>query len=260
MIDEPDATAPNAPCAAFNPKAAIAGLVNACVNTKTRKLPFSEQCAAFYATYNRIPPRVVAKAFGISPAAVSQIAGCLEFDPRPTVTTLTTAKIKTPIYSPDSYESHDHKHDHKIVIGYDTRSTGEVIEQTSDRDPHKNRRSPNRLHRYRRVAERFMTIGEEEFAARYYTPEIHDRLMRVKHDLDGEANQRARRGADPAADSHAGPFIDPGGYDCAIVWLEDPNGWYIQGPHMSFGREASEGGDRRGFQTSKQAYETVFPN
>ncbi len=255
MTDDPDATAPNAPLEApFDPKAAIAELVGSTANVKSRKLPFWEQCAAFYATYNRMPPRVVAKAFGISTAAVSQIAGCLHHDPRPTVTELVPERIKTPIRDGTVKNGVQTGH----IVGYESQVTGGMIEVAKPRDPNANRRSPNRLHRYRRVAEKFITLGEEEFAARYYTPMIHERLMKVKYDLDGEATRRARRGADPAADSHAGPFKDPGDYDCAIVWLEDPNGWYIQGPHMSFGREQLEGGARRGFQTSKQAYEAAF--
>lgn len=210
------------PSEAFSPKKALADLVRRQPNKPVRKLAFFDQCAAFYALFGGARPHIVAKAFGISPTATSQIAGCLARDPRPQFTELADGKI------------------------------------VKNRDHNKNR-SPARIQRYGRVADEFKLLGEEAFGAKYYTEEIHLRLKRIEYELDDEALRRARQGPDPAADEGLSSD-DFAGDRADYLWLDNdgPPGWYIVGTHMSFGREFLEGGERRPFARKKDARDAAW--
>jgi hypothetical protein len=238
----------------FDPRKAIAELVGAEPTEKARRLTFYDQCSAFYALYNGARPKVVAAAFGVTKTTVSLIGGCLTTDPRPYRVELVQEYITEPADYTDARGRQRQRH---------TRvPTGRMVEKRI-RDDMNQGRNPNRIQRYGRVAEEFHRLGEGAFAEKYYTNEVHTRLMRVKYDIDGEAARRGRKGADPKADSHAGPYTNAAGEACAIVWLshddEEPiPGWFVQGPHMTFGRPTDDG-ERRPFQTSRQAWDWSHP-
>jgi hypothetical protein len=132
----------------FDPQLAMQRLTQGISSRPGRKLTFKEQCGAFYALYNGLSASVVSEAFSLSKTTVSNIGGCLERDPRP-----------------------------RVVEAGD----GTLIEQ---RDLNA-RRGPNRSPRYQAVASEFLRLGDEEFARRYFTRTLFDRLMRVKYGQQG---------------------------------------------------------------------------
>jgi hypothetical protein len=211
--------------APFNPESAVRELAGAHHERTGRKLSFSDQCALFYAVMNRIPPRTVAKTFAVTMTTVSLIGGCLARDPRPRTV--------------------------EMGDGSTWRN----------RDMNANR-NPNRVKRYRRVANEFERLGEEEFARRYYTHDIHTRLMRVKHDIGNAA--RPGRGPNLQADKHAGRHDFPDwGVSYDIVVRDDPPGWYIEGEsnqgHFSWGREQLRGAiGREPFASSTDALDGIW--
>jgi hypothetical protein len=208
MEDDDQHTRTNLDNPPFDPKTALAKLVNSQPDTASRKLPFSDQCAAFYAVYNGVSQHVVAKAFGVTVGTVSKLAGCLDVDPRPTEITV----------------------------------NGDVIRRKNLNQG----RDPGRIARYRRVAEQWHAMGEDAFAERYYTDAIHTRLMKVKYDRDSEALRRARQGSDPAADSCTFKYvgaINVNGDLFRIAWVRNAPtpGWYI-GKCQTDGSPAFEDG------------------
>jgi hypothetical protein len=155
----------------YDPKAAARALASAQPETGGRKLTFYNQCSAFYALYSHIAPRVVAEAFGVTMATVSNLAGCLKHDPRPT----------------------------EIIINGD-RITRRSLTQG---------RNPNRIQRYARVADEFERLGEDAFAAKYFPHDVAARVGAVKHKLpDAGAPPRAYN---PKANKDVGDWIIPAG-------------------------------------------------
>jgi hypothetical protein len=193
----------------FDPQKAIAELVRDQLDTRGRKLSFFDQCAAFYALYRGITPRVVSDVFGISPVAVSQLGGCLVQDPRP-------------------YEV-------KLV---EDKSTGEWIKERGRlRDMNRNR-SPNRKRRYVRVADEFLLLGEEAFAHKYYPEHIHLRVTKVKLGFEDEVRTRRRNAPDLNADKDAGEWFIPATAnapaDSFTVEVVDDKGWtFTQGARVA---------------------------
>ena len=123
-----------------------------------RKLTFSEHCGAFAALYGGAKPKVVAKAFGISPQTVSYLSGCLESDP-----------------DPYRYEI-DPKTD---------MATGRKVNLDHDRS-----RSPNRVRHYPNVRREFEALGVEEFNRRYYNERTIRRIIIAKEQLKARAAGR----------------------------------------------------------------------
>ena len=119
-----------------------------------RKLTFREQCGAFAALYGGAANQVVARAFGLSVQTVSKISGCLEVDPDP--------------YRFEVDPKTDLVDDDKVLMD------------------HNRNRSPNRRRHYEDVAREFEARGKERFAALYYTPRVHERLMLAKDELAHE--------------------------------------------------------------------------
>jgi hypothetical protein len=81
---------------------------------------------------------------------------------------------------------------------------------------------------YRDVWNEFRALGEEAFRDRYYPPELHFRLKRIRlgltHLPGGEADiAPARKGPDPRAAKYAGPFTLPDGTTGAVSL--QPGGW-----------------------------------
>jgi hypothetical protein len=214
----------------YDPRAAARELASTQANRATRKLSFYDQCAAFYALYNRVESKYVAKAFGISPTAASQIGGCLETDPRPYTMELVTL------------------------------DNGQVEEMPAyHRDMNRNR-MPSRVQRYRRVAEEFNRLGEEAFADKYFPIEIRNRIRDAKRAYDTEIiHQPARRGSDPTANEGPDETRLPNGEVIRVGWLEEnekaPAGWYVIGERQ-LGREmlpGGAGGDPQPFQNKQAA-------
>jgi hypothetical protein len=227
---------PEGPNAPFNAKAALAELAQGQVNRAVRKLSFPEQCAAFAALYNRVDTRYVAKAFGISVTAASQIGGCLATDPRP------------------------------YAIELAANDEGVIVEKlVRHRDINRNR-TPNRIQRYQRVAEEFRMLGEEAFADQYYTDEIHTRIADAKYGVDLESARRERQGSDPTADD--GPdntTLPDGALKQVALYPEEKGqwaaGWYVVGTtdeRLPHGREMIEGGELRPFKTKQKALQGAW--
>jgi hypothetical protein len=110
------------------------------VQRSGRKLSHSGQCAAFAALRNGAKYHAVAAVFDISETSVSNLAGCIDDD-------------REPLEDLDGG-----LHDFNLTRG----------------------RSPERSRRYRHVAALFNHIGELEFKRRYYTPDIHERILAVQ--------------------------------------------------------------------------------
>lgn len=219
---------PEGPEGPYNPQAAARELATSQTNRRVRKLSFFDQCAAFYALYNGVETRYVAKAFGISLTAASQIGGCLDKDPRPYTTELAI-------------------------------ENGEVIERVARHRDMNRHRNPDRIPRYRRIADEFERLGEIDFANKYFPFFIRDRIKDAKRAYDETNPPRMRRGFDPSAIEGAGPLeMDGEMYD--VVILDDPPGWYVvaRSNGKSFGRDYWEGGERKGFAKARHARQTMI--
>jgi hypothetical protein len=200
----------------FDPLKAVAEITDATPNIAGRKLPFSEQCAAFACLYAaKYSQKLIAKVFGVGPDTVSHLAGCLKRDPRP-------------------YDVEPGIVDGQITDIY-----------TRYRDMNRNR-NKGRIQRYRRVADEFERLGENEFFHRYYTREIHARMTLARRGFNEEAGRRARRGPNPEANSGRGVWqhpIDPEYF--RVEWLVERitnrPGWYYS-PCNEKGRPVDERG------------------
>ena len=143
----------------FNPEEELRKLAALDSGRTGRKLSFRAQCAAFAALYDGISPRVVGRAFGISPQTVSYISGCLEHDPDP--------------WRREVVEVADEKH------------RVEMVERATPHD-HNSRRNPARYRRYETVAREFEALGKAEFLHRYMTPEVIDLLTAARRAVRDE--------------------------------------------------------------------------
>ena len=115
----------------------------------------------------------MAKAFGMSSASVSYLAGCRPIDDRRPVT---------------------------IAIDRRPRLRSETITP-----PNLNmRRSPDRKPRYQDVAREFDRLGETMFLRTYYTADIDARIERIEQKRPRPGDDRTPFSFNPKADSHAG--------------------------------------------------------
>ena len=119
-----------------------------------RKLKFHEQCAAFALLYGRTKPRIVARAFAVSGATVSHLAGCLEQDPDPTRRRLVFSRAG--------------------------------VEEKVDFRDHNQGRAMNRALHYEKVAREFEALGVTEFNRRYLTDDIINRVDQARAQLRSE--------------------------------------------------------------------------
>lgn len=214
---------PEGPEGPYDPRAAARALASDRLNATGRKLTLYDQCAAFYALYNGVASHIVAKAFGISRTAASQLGGCLQTDPRPY-----TIELR-----PD-----DQGHMHETRIHH------------RDMNCH---RMADRKQRYRRVAELFNEMGEQAFADKYFPETIRDRIRAAKA---GDV-PRKRQGSDPRANEGPDETTLPHGHVSRVAFLPEgenqPAGWYVLGEYMPSGREKLEGGDLRPFKNKQAA-------
>jgi hypothetical protein len=118
-----------------------------------RKLTFKEKCGVFAALYDGASNKLISRAFDLSVQTVSKLSGCLDVDPEPWQLEY------------DGVQNPDLERPKKVFRDYNGR------------------RKPNRHMHYADVAREFHAIGREEFNRRYYTPLIHDRIMRAKRGL-----------------------------------------------------------------------------
>lgn len=117
-----------------------------------RRLPFETQCAIFAFAYDGVPNRYLARAFDVSPATVSNIAGCLE-------------------QAPDRWR---YKVDKKMDV------------TTDEREPlpdFNRRRDPSRARRYENIAREFEALGEAEFYVRYLTKDHHKMVAAARREF-----------------------------------------------------------------------------
>lgn len=122
--------------------------------------------------------------------------------------------------------------------------------------------------RYRDVWAAFYELGEETFADRYYTPDLHFRLKRVRLELthlaDGQDVAPKQSGPDPRAAKYQGEHVLPDNSQWAIALHEGeelPRGWYFRllpdgPPH---GAERVRGAlGHEPFRTSSDAFDAVY--
>jgi hypothetical protein len=222
---------PEGPEGPYNPRAALAQLVQGQRERRGRKLSFTDQCAAFCALYDGVDSIVVARAFGISQTAASQIGGCLQTDPRP----------------------------YTIGAGHD--ENGHVIEKVLRHRDMNRHRMPDRIQRYQRVAEAFNTMGEEAFFAKYFPSEMITKMYDAKHAIEGERSKRIRAGANLEADEGPDFVTLPDGQIIYVIKYsgdeERAEGWYIKGP-IPLGREILEGGDPLPFKNKRAARAAIW--
>ena len=179
---------PEGPGGPYDPRAAARALANSQINRAVRKLSLYDQCAAFYALYNGVETRYVAKAFGISRTAASQIGGCLQTDPRPY-----TIELR-----PD-----DQGHMHETRIHH--------------RDMNRHRMA-DRAQRYRRVAELFNEMGEQAFADKYFPEAVRERIKDAIRAVDSTP---ARQGSDPRANEGPDETTLPHGHVSRVAFLPE---------------------------------------
>jgi hypothetical protein len=128
----------------FDPERALAKLRE---NNRRggRKLSFEARCSAFAALYGGAKNMDVSRAFDLSPTSTSLLSGCLAYDP---------------FAARSELVMHD----------------GALAEEKVIRD-HNRGRNPNRRSRYAEVAREFEALGETEFNRRYYTIDVHNRII-----------------------------------------------------------------------------------
>ena len=133
-------------------------------------------------------------------------------------------------------------------------------------------------HRYPRVARHWSELGEYEFQKRYLTRELHERLARIKYNVDEVGDRRTRSKPNPLADKKS--FRTIGAFPIndefwRVTWLgwnnhPEKNGWYftycksdgsiIEGQEKFrwYGSEAHVDDEPQPFRTSGYAYNAAF--
>lgn len=180
-----------------------------------RKLSLEGQCAAFAALRNGAKFHAVASVFNLSETSVSNLAGCI-FDDRP------------PVEDGDGGF-----HDLNLT----------------------RKRNPERKHRYLSVATEFDRLGELEFKRRYYTPDIHARVMQAQ----SKPKSNNRYTPNPEAREFSGIHDFGEGLWIRVEWVPDLGGWlwiecYENG---DIGANKWKGRDKSlaPYRTSKEAYD-----
>jgi hypothetical protein len=157
-----------------------------------RKLRLAEQCAAFAALRHGARAAAVASVFNLSETTVSNLAGCIDDD-------------RAPIADLDGG-----LHDPNLTRG----------------------RDPERVQRYRAVAEEFNRLGEAEFKRRYYTPFFHELILAAQ---SKPRTPRHPPTADRYADDYQGVHEMPiGGVWIFVLWMDDADHAYPKTPGWSW--------------------------
>lgn len=187
---------------AFDPLEALAKRAAASIDGTGRKLTLFDKCAAFACLYGGTKSSVVAKAFGLSSASVSYLAGCRPIDDRKPVT---------------------------ITI-----DDGQRLHSETHIPPNLNmRRSSDRKPRYQDVAREFDRLGETMFLRTYYTADIDARIERIEQNRPKPGDDRTPFSFNPKADSHAGVHnfgVNQFGVEECIRIVCDPKrGWMYDG-------------------------------
>ena len=104
------------------------------------KLTLADQCTIYACLYHGIHQTIVARAFEVSRATASKIAGCRDDERKP-------IEIE--------FAGHSETHNAPVLT---------------------DRRFPHRVQHYRDVARVFEGLGEEEFMRTYLTPNVIERM------------------------------------------------------------------------------------
>ena len=218
---------------AFDPLEALAKRAAASIDGTGRKLTLFDKCAAFACLYGGTKSSVVAKAFGLSSASVSYLAGCRPIDDRKPVT---------------------------ITI-----DDGQRLHSETHTPPNLNmRRSADRKPRYQDVAREFDRLGEEMFLRTYYTADIDARIERIERNRQKPGDDRTPFSFNPKADSHAGlksfGVNQFGVEECIRIVCDPKRGWMYDGCNPDGSKLGEQWNwtyddNDKPFRTSKAAYE-----
>lgn len=217
----------------FDPLKALAKRAAASIDETGPKLRFFDKCAAFACLYGGTKSSVVSKAFGLSSATVSYLAGCRPIDDRKPVS---------------------------IAFNINTPEIVETITPTNLNT----RRSSDRRPRYQDVAREFDRLGEEMFLRTYYTVDIDARIERIERNRPKPGDDRTPFSFNPKADSHAGVHnfgVNQFGVEeCIRIVCDHDRGWMYAGCNpdgSKLGEQWNWTYDDRDkpFRTSKAAYE-----
>jgi hypothetical protein len=121
--------------------------------------------------------------------------------------------------------------------------------------------------RYRRVAEEWARLSEQDFADRYYDAKLDERIARARMGVALPADARSRLGPDPQADKYAayrhGPVaierIDGIVVHIQIVWRQPTLAPGGPAPGWAF-QEPDSGRWSTSYRTSALAYDAAFEN
>jgi len=180
----------------FDPRKAFAEALEGQTTSGGPSLTFADKCAALCCLRGLMKRSVVMRAFGITGPTASYLANCVEL---PSLASLI----------PEDETGRQHPLPQRR--GYKT-----------DRTKH--------YGRYLDVAHEFNQLGEALFMQKYYTDEVHQRILRAKY-LNED---KTKRGSNPKADKYAfdnhGPIRTNEGL-FRIEWrvsVHDPNkgGWF----------------------------------
>ena len=218
---------------AFDPLEALAKRAAASIDGTGRKLTLFDKCAAFACLYGGTKSSIVAKAFGLSSASVSYLAGCRPIDDRKPVT---------------------------ITI-----DDGQRLHSETHTPPNLNmRRSPDRKPRYQDVAREFDRLGEETFLRTYYTADIDARIERIEQKRPKPGDDRTPFSFNPKADSHADlhnfGVNQFGVEECIRIVCDPKRGWMYDGCNPDKSKLGEQWNwtyddNDKPFRTSKAAYE-----
>ena len=186
---------------AFDPLKALAKRAAASIDGTGRKLTLFDKCAAFACLYGGTKSSVVAKAFGLSSASVSYLAGCrpiddrrpmtISFDVRQQATDDKGYLLVEP--APDNKESFPPAQRTPIMV---TKTITETITPTNLNM----RRSSDRKPRYQDVAREFDRLGEEMFLRTYYTADIDARIERIERNRPKPGDDRTPFSSNPKSE------------------------------------------------------------
>jgi hypothetical protein len=250
---------------AFDPLEALAKMAAASIDGTGRKLTLFDKCAAFACLYGGTKSSVVAKAFGLSSASVSYLAGCRPIDDRKPVTIAIDVRqqatddkgyllVEPP---PDNKESFPPALRTPIMV---TKTITETITPTNLNM----RRSPDRKPRYQDVAREFDRLGEEMFLRTYYTADIDARIERIEQNRPRPGDDRTPFSFNPKADSHAGVhnfgLNQFGVEECIRIVCDPKRGWMYDGCNPDGSKLGKQWNwtyddNDKPFRTSKAAYE-----
>ena len=179
---------------------ALAKRAAASIDETGPKLRFFDKCAAFACLYGGTKSSVVSKAFGISSATVSYLAGCRPIDDRKPVTIAFDVRQQATDKNGFLVVEERQRVNDPVIPVMVTKTTYETITPTNLNT----RRSSDRRPRYQDVAREFDRLGEEMFLRTYYTADIDARIGRIEAGRPKPGDNRTPFSFNSKADSHAG--------------------------------------------------------